>query len=105
MRFNQTRDNVNGLRITINDTWGNHIELVEVSRVGQFLNMSIRVTIYDHFGLDRDDTRFVEGLRGTIIGGDEFAAWYVLQHYRGTNNRHRPFIAYFERVFSMSVRL
>ena len=31
---------------------------------------------------------------------DGFAAWYVLQHYRGTRNVHNPFISYFTREFT-----
>ena len=99
-RFNTLSDSRIGLRITINDTWGNYIELLEFNRTGNHIEYRIRVTIYDHFGLDEDDTRFVSGvLASTIANGSGFAAWYVLQHYRGTDNRHNPFISYFSREF------
>jgi len=105
-RFNDISDNFNGLRITINDTWGNNIELLEFNQNGRDIEIRVLVTIYDHFGLDSDDTRFVEGILASTIGnGDGFAAWYVLQHYSGTSNRHNPFISYFSREFTFSTRL
>ena len=104
--FTTSADYANGLLITIHDTWGNNIELLEFNENGRNIEIRVRVTIYDHFGLDTDDVTAEGRLDGSIEGivfGGGFAAWYVLQHYRGTNNRHNPFISYFEREFTFTL--
>ena len=68
--------------------------------------LRVRVTIYDTFGLDSDDIGHgrLDGLEGAVAGNG-FAAWYVLQHYRGTNNRHNPFSSFFTREFTFRISL
>jgi hypothetical protein len=112
-RFNFDGDNSNGLRIAINDTWGNNIRLINLKRKSNNVTYTIKVAIYDHFGLDETDTKFANTLPNgfqwfdTAVNPnpDGFAAWYVLQHYSETKNKHKAFVDYSEKEFEFSVTI
>lgn len=66
---------------------------------------NIKLTYYDHFGLDSEDLgldNFQDFLKNQIHG---FRSWYTLQHYKKYNNKYKPFIAYMEREFQISGQL
>ena len=93
----------NGLKICVNDTWGNFIEIKDYCCDGYSFNGTIRYTIYDHFGLDDSDiTGDSWYLSGVIPYLDQFAAWYVLQHYEGCNGKYKPFVTYMEMEIPFS---
>jgi hypothetical protein len=102
-RFNTAADRLNGLSICVNDTWGCFIDLQNYVFDGIRFSGSLRFTIYDHFGLDYSDVAEDEyDLNWFIARWPGFAAWFVLQHYENTEERFKPFISYFERVFSFN---
>lgn len=87
----------NGLKICVNDTWGNFIEIKDYTCDGYTFSGTIKYTIYDHFGLDDTDiTGDAWYLSGVIPNLDQFVAWYVLQHYEGCNGKYKPFVTYME---------
>ena len=70
---------------------------------------TLRISIFDHFGLDKEDAEdrsgHFEPLSTVInsilpesiqldVGGNHWGVygWYVLQHYIGFGNGYRPFI-------------
>ena len=84
--FNGFYNRFHGLTICINDTEHTEIELNNFVRSpkGNW-NATVAVTIYDHFGLDKDDVKVYQNyLRG-------FAAWYMLQA-----RDYRPFVTKIE---------
>jgi len=96
-KFNTSDDRWNGLTISVNDTWGNYIEIKDFQCDGIRIIGKLKFTIYDHFGLDDGDVTGKYGGLAWLLGWDpEFAAWYVLQHYDGCNGIYKPFITYFE---------
>lgn len=71
-----------GLQIAINDTEAHEIKLLNFSTYGGVLwTADIEVTIYDNFGLDKNDALTYQGKHSG------FAAWWLLQHTRG----YKPF--------------
>ena len=106
-RLNFSNDFFNGLKIAINDTWGNYIEIKNYTCDGKNYSGTIRFTIYDHFGLDVSDVSSTEsGWYSTFLGyTSEFGSWLVLQRYNGCNGKHKPFVTYieFEESFSGTI--
>lgn len=101
--FDTPDDLWNGLKICVNDTWGNYIEIKDYSCDGYSFSGTIRYTIYDHFGLDDTDiTGSSWYLSGIIPNLDQFVAWYVLQHYQGCCGNYKPFITYMEMEIPFS---
>jgi len=88
--FNSWADTLGGLRITVNDTWGNNVEVRNYSKDGNRLSGTLHFTIYDHFGLDQPD---VEKVYVNLAG---FRAWFVLQHYKEFNGQYKPFVTMME---------
>jgi hypothetical protein len=82
-KFNGLSNLIRGFLILINDTEYTTVDLLnyQINPATQEWTADIRVTILDHFGLDRNDAKKYQGMhRG-------FASWWVLQHKKG----HRPF--------------
>jgi len=88
--FHSWRDILGGLTITVNDTWGNLIEVRNYSVANNRFQGTLRFTFYDHFGLDRPD---VEKMYVNLAG---FRAWFVLQHFQKFNGIYKPFVAIME---------
>ena len=88
--FNSWADTLGGLTITVNDTWGNIVEVKNYSKDGNRLNGTLHFTIYDHFGLDQPD---VEKVYVNLAG---FRAWFVLQYYTQFNGQYKPFATVME---------
>jgi hypothetical protein len=102
--FNTNADLLNGLTITIHDTWGNYIDLLDYQFDGTTFSGTLRITIYDHFGLDDEDvTLGYDGLKQTLVSNyPGFQAWYVLQRYVGCGGKYKPFITYIETDIEFS---
>ncbi len=88
--FSTTSDNIDGLTITVNDTWGNTVSVKDFSVVNNHFKGVMHVRLYDHFGLDRPD---VEKVYVNLAG---FRAWFVLQHYDEFDGKYKPFVTLME---------
>jgi hypothetical protein len=89
--FSDFRDKKNGLGITIHDVWSAKVDISNYkfnAQTGAFSGR-LKFTLYDHFGLDRQDV-IGNGDRWLIPpnGGRGFKSWYTLQHCRC----YRPFV-------------
>ncbi|MGL4860188.1 MAG: PAAR domain-containing protein [Enterobacteriaceae bacterium] len=84
-KFNNIEDRVNGLGITVHDTWATHITLESLEVNGDRFRAVVHYRIQDHFGLDIDDIKsdFYRRFR-------MFRVWFVLQRWRKYG--YRPFI-------------
>jgi hypothetical protein len=81
-----TTNLLNGLKIAINDVWAYTVELVNFEMIStSSYNFGIKITLFDHFGLDKPDLEKFSGLAG-------FRAWFILQHIRG----YKPFVTKIE---------
>jgi uncharacterized protein (TIGR03034 family) len=83
--FHSKKDIIGGLTITINDTWGNSIEVKDYSVETNRFKGNLHFRIYDHFGLDQPD---VEKKYVNLAG---FRAWFMLQHYNQYKGKYKPF--------------
>jgi len=83
-KFNTWSDSVGGLRICVNDTWGNNVKVTDYQFDGKYFNGNLHFCIYDHFGLDKPDVE-----KFATLGG--FRAWFVLQHYIQLKGVYTPF--------------
>lgn len=77
-----------GLTIAINDTWAFNVYLTDYKQVKNKYEASIKVIIYDHFGLDTPDIATTKG--GLYKGLAGFRAWFILQHH--DERAYKPFI-------------
>ncbi|MBI5917522.1 MAG: DUF3289 family protein [Bacteroidetes bacterium] len=83
-----------GLTICINDTWAYEVIIENFdAKDSNNYNLSYKVNIYDHFGLDYPDLQVTSYY--TLAG---FRAWFVLQHIRN----FKPFITKVEIKRAMS---
>lgn len=88
--FHSNSDIIGGLTITVNDTWGNFIEVRDYTFDNNKFKGTLHFCIYDHFGLDKPD---VEKIYVNLAG---FRAWFVLQHYDKYKGKYKPFITLME---------
>lgn len=95
--FNTQADMHNGLVIMIHDTWGRSVEIRDFIFDGTNFSGTMRVVIWDHFGLDTGDITTERSPLQTLVGGTSFYSWYVLQHYTGTQGRYVPMVTWFEQ--------
>ena len=101
-RFNNKMDIVTGLTIAINDTWAGKAEITKYEKFGDFYKGVIKVTLYDHFGLDLPDvgpdpTTGEIKPYGALAG---FRSWFILQHL--DRFAYKPFITVIEMDYSFS---
>ncbi|RAT70778.1 DUF3289 family protein, partial [Lonsdalea populi] len=94
--FHNTSDIIGGLTMSINDVWAAKAELVQYDRVGRYYTGKVRVTFYDHFGLDipdigPDPTNGSIKKYGMLAG---FRGWFILQHMKQFG--YKPFITVME---------
>lgn len=88
-KFNNTSDNLSGLRIMLNDTEYSEIFIqnytynpITQEWVGTFY-----IEVFDHFGLDDLDLKSYQNSWPSVVGGG-FASWWILQHKK---NKATPF--------------
>ncbi|CRG52266.1 PAAR domain-containing protein [Yersinia wautersii] len=93
-KFNDYSDRINGLVITVHDTWSTHITLQSLKITGDTYTATIKYRVQDHFGLDNDDisNHIYRQLR-------IFRIWFVLQ--RGEMYSYRPFITEMNTVVTI----
>jgi uncharacterized protein (TIGR03034 family) len=79
-------DQINGLTITVHDTWGNTVEVKDYSLNNGHFEGTLKFNIYDHFGLDEGD------LVWYLVPLAGFRSWFTLQHYDKYNGLYKPFV-------------
>nr|WP_255562248.1 DUF3289 family protein [Rahnella sp. PD12R] len=84
-KFDDLIDRINGLVITVHDTWSTEITLESLDIHGSSYSAQIKYKVQDHFGLDDYDisNRVFHQFR-------IFRIWYTLQRWE--NYGFRPFI-------------
>jgi len=75
-KFNRLRDNINGMGITVHDTWATHITLKSLHISNDRYRAVVHYKVQDHFGLDNDDI-----LKEKFSQFNLFRIWFVLQRY------------------------
>jgi hypothetical protein len=76
-QFNTPHVKFHGLQILINDTEYTEIQISNFNILNGNWSATLDITIYDDFGLDKNDALTYEGYH------DGFADWWLLQHARG----------------------
>ena len=84
-KFDRIQDNINGMGITVHDTWATHITIKSIYVDNYRYRAKVNYKIQDHFGLDAYDI-----LKSKFNLFRFFRIWFVLQRY----NRFgfKPFI-------------
>ena len=90
IKFNTWKDIFGGMTIATHDIWAWEVNLIDYELSGLDYKGTYKISLYDHFGLDRpdvDDNNSSGFLFGKLAG---FRAWFILQHL----NRfaYKPFI-------------
>ena len=69
--FSTWYDRIHGLTITINDTWGNNVQVINYKVSGTKFSGTLRFNIYDHFGLDQPravpQRCHIDGISGKLL--------------------------------------
>ncbi|ARJ44053.1 hypothetical protein B1H58_19720 [Pantoea alhagi] len=90
-KFDRFQDKINGMGITVHDTWATHITIESLCIDNYHYRARVKYTIQDHFGLDAYDI-----LKAKFNLFRFFRIWFVLQRY----NRFgfKPFITNMEAI-------
>ncbi|MGB8668063.1 MAG: YPO3983 family protein [Serratia inhibens] len=86
-KFNRWQDRVNGLGITVHDTYATHITIKSLQIDNDRCHAIVHYTVQEHFGLDNRD---VAGFRNYRL----FRIWFVLQRYNKFG--YKPFMTNME---------
>ncbi|WP_208612192.1 PAAR domain-containing protein [Xenorhabdus beddingii] len=84
-KFNGWVDRINGLVISVHDTWSTHITLKALEVSGNKFRATVEYHVQDHFGLDDNDVLNVVYKQFRI-----FRIWFVLQRWEKL--KFKPFI-------------
>jgi len=89
--YNSEWDKVNGFAFCLHGLWGNKVEVTSfiIDDIKKTYTGFLKVTLYDHFGLDFTDIQ-----KYHLYGG--FVSWYLLQHNDRYNKAYKPFITLVE---------
>ncbi|WP_461603563.1 DUF3289 family protein [Aeromonas salmonicida] len=100
--FSAAADILSGTTIAINDVWAGKAEITKYEKFGNFFKGTVRITLFDHFGLDAPDigpdptTGHIKPY-GLLPG---FRAWFILQHY--DRFAYKPFVTVMEMDYPFS---
>ncbi|GLR09674.1 hypothetical protein COO59_00675 [Mixta theicola] len=94
-KFDRIQDNINGMGITVHDTWATHITIESLHIDNDHYRAMVKYKIQDHFGLDAYDI-----LKAKFNLFRFFRIWFVLQRY----NRFvfKPFLTNMEATVEIS---
>ncbi|CAM3499240.1 PAAR domain-containing protein [Rouxiella silvae] len=84
-KFDKYTDRINGLGISVHDTWATHITLSSLQIEGDNFSAEVHFHIQDHFGLDDKDVLHPAYRQFRI-----FRIWFALQRWE--NFYFKPFI-------------
>lgn len=85
-KFNSWTDCINGLGLSVHDTWATHITLESLDIQGDTYKAVVHYHVQDHFGLDDKDILNTDYNHNFAI----FKLWFVLQ--RAKQYGYKPFI-------------
>lgn len=88
-KFDRLRDRVNGMGITVHDTWATHITIKSLTIDNEQYHAKVHYKVQDHFGLDDDDILKIKFKSIRL-----FRIWFVLQRY--SEFAFKPFITNME---------
>lgn len=88
-KFDRLKDRVNGMGITVHDTYATQITLKALSISNTGFDACINYKSQDHFGLDKDDI-----LKGKFNSLRFFRIWFILQRYEKL--AFKPFVTEME---------
>ena len=88
-KFDRIQDNINGMGITVHDTWATHITIESLYISNEHYRAIVNYKIQDHFGLDANDI-----LKEKFNLFRFFRIWFVLQRYHCFG--FKPFITNIE---------
>ena len=96
-------DMFKGFKICIDSLQGAKIEILSYNLVGNSYSGKMKITYYDHFGLDVADLN-KDGFAGIVGDMNGFKNWFILQHYNNlnTNIHPKPFVTVIEIEESFS---
>ncbi|AUX93095.1 YPO3983 family protein [Mixta gaviniae] len=94
-KFDRFQDNLNGMGITVHDTWATHITIQSLHIDNNRYRACIHYKIQDHFGLDARDI-----LEAKFNLFRFFRIWFVLQRYYRFG--FKPFITHIEATIDIS---
>ncbi|WP_118975042.1 DUF3289 family protein [Taibaiella koreensis] len=92
-------DKTGGLTIALNDIWATEVILTKLDYADGNYTAKYRVTLWDHFGLDKPDMEKIFNIIPSV--GEAFVCWFILQHLRG----YKPFLTKitFEKEFKGNI--
>ena len=93
-KFDRFQDNINGMGITVHDTWETHIIIESLHIENSRYHARVKYRIQDHFGLDAYDI-----LKGKFHLFRFFRIWFVLQRYYRFG--FKPFITNMEAIIEI----
>lgn len=97
-KFDRLQDSINGMGISVHDTWATHITLKSLQINNSHYRAIIHYNVQDHFGLDSDDI-----LKTQFKQFQLFRLWFVLQRY--TEFGFKPFMTNMEASIEISGKL
>ncbi|EMQ2088617.1 DUF3289 family protein [Salmonella enterica subsp. enterica] len=96
-KFDRPLDKVNGLGLSVHDTYATHITITSLSVKNNTYEAKVHYRIQDHFGLDGNDVT-----HWLYSHWDVFRIWFVLQHYDKEGFAFKPFITEINTTVTIS---
>lgn len=96
-KFDRFQDNINGMGITVHDTWATHITIKSLHIEDNRYRAQVHYKVQDHFGLDTYDI-----LKDKFNLFRFFRIWFVLQRYKKLG--FKPFMVNMEATTEISGR-
>ncbi|MBS1203496.1 MAG: Protein of uncharacterized function [Proteobacteria bacterium] len=94
-KFDRFQDNINGMGITVHDTWATHITMKSLQVDNDRYRAVVHYKIQDHFGLDVDDISKFKFNQFRF-----FRIWFVLQRYNQFG--FKPFMTNMEATIEIT---
>ena len=96
--FGSWNDRINGFSVCLDSLQGNKIEILSYSLDGNKYHGIMRVTYYDHFGVDKSDLSLEKDWLIKPAEFQGFRQWFILQHFQdlGASVQPKPFITTIE---------
>jgi len=94
-KFDTWHDNINGMGVSVHDTWATKIILRDLTVSNNSFRAQIHYNVQDHFGLDKNDIR-----KQKFFQFQFFRLWFLLQHHH--QFAFRPFMTNMEAEISIS---
>ncbi|QKJ88515.1 DUF3289 family protein [Paramixta manurensis] len=93
-KFISLWDSINGLGISVHDTWATHITLRSLHVENNRYRAVVHYKVQDHFGLDHHDM-----MKKQFHQFHFFRIWFILQRYEKLG--HRPFFTNMEATIEI----